>query len=141
MIPVPNELVFTYGIDDLPEALTGPVDPAWPVRRCAFYVAARGSPAIRHAFATLPEPDLEQVPRWMEISKQVATALRQARALVELEDGTPDQIFGMGSTSPLACSATSSSVTRTPWAQTPATRPPWSWSTCSETTPPTCPSP
>jgi len=92
-----SDPVFVYRISDLPSLLRGDVEPSDPIRACLFYAARGGSPAVAHAFARVPEPELEGVARWSKVAAEVGQSLaRQPSAIDDLDPLDGPRRLGTG---------------------------------------------
>ena len=76
-----SEIVYVYGLLDLPSELRTQVPMGSPLEACLFYVARGRSPAIHAMFAEVPEPPVVHVDEGMTVARIVCAMLRSSRLL------------------------------------------------------------
>ena len=87
-----SEIVYLYGLLDLPSELRTQVPMGSPLEACLFYVARGRSPAIHGMFAAVPEPSVIHVDEGMTVARIVCAMLRSSRLLGALGSESHDSM-------------------------------------------------
>ena len=87
-----SEIVYVYGLLDLPSELRTQVPMGSPLEACLFYVARGRSLAIHAMFAEVPEPPVVHVDEGMTVARIVCSVLRSSRLLCALGGESHDSM-------------------------------------------------
>ncbi len=110
-----SEIVYVYGLLDLPSELRTQVPLGSPLEACLFYVARGRSPAIHATFAEVPEPTVMHVDEGMTVARIVCSVLRSSRFLGALGSESHDSMgFHSGDRSVVEQALTAAGATLVP---------------------------